>query len=87
MSREHKSGLRDVLQMKEMAQFHTPAWHRGPGVHRWARGHRSIALASCLSGQVGEEELETEKPVPKLNSAGRSLPASGLQPGLLLASC
>lgn len=60
MSREHKSGLLDVLQMKETAQFHTHAWHRGCVVHRWAWGHHSIALASCLSGQVGEEELECD---------------------------
>lgn len=88
MSQERKSGLLDVLLMEEMAQFHTHAWHRGPVAHRWAWGHHSIALASCLSGQVGEVELETKKkPVPKLRSSGRFLPASGLQPGLLLASC
>lgn len=78
----------EVLQMKEMAQFHAHAWHRGPVVHRWAWGHHSITYPRAFLVRWVKVELETKKkPVPKFGSSGRFLPASGLQPGLQLASC
>lgn len=88
MSREPKSGLLKVLQTKELAQFHTHAWHRSPMEHRWAWGHHSIALASCLSGQVGEggtgDKEETGAQAPQFRKVPPSLWPAAWPPACLL---